>query len=93
MCKKHFDVSSVLALVKIVVASQHKRQRKKSLTWKAVRSLHYANELVLRVRLGLVLKHGTPERRNAETPERRNTETRNTETRNTKLLKPGTYEK
>ena len=50
---------------------------------------------------GLVLKHGTPERRNAGTPERRNagtlerwnTETRNTETRNTKLLKPGTYEK
>ena len=32
MGKKHTDVSSVLALVKIVVASQHKRQRKKSLS-------------------------------------------------------------
>lgn len=32
MWKKHTDVSSVLALVKIVVASQHKRQRKKSLS-------------------------------------------------------------
>ena len=44
----------------------------------------------------LVLKHGTPERRNAGTPQRRNAgmpECRNTETRNTKLLKPGTYEK
>ena len=28
MSKKHTDVSSVLALVKIVVASQHKRQGK-----------------------------------------------------------------
>ena len=36
----------------------------------------------------LVLKHGTPECRNAGTPERRNTKTRNT-----KLLKPGTHEK
>ena len=32
MWKKHTDVSSVLALVKIVVASQHKTQRKKSLS-------------------------------------------------------------
>ena len=32
MWKKHTNVSSVLALVKIVVASQHKRQRKKSLS-------------------------------------------------------------
>ena len=36
----------------------------------------------------LVLKHGTPECRNAGTPKRRNTKTRNT-----KLLKPGTHEK
>ena len=62
--KKHTDVSSVLALVKIVVASQHKkRQRKKIVvniywqlktptrTWKLVHALHYANELLLRVRL------------------------------------------
>ena len=59
MWKKHTDVSNVLALVKIVVASQHKRQRKKSLskfvdnwtetptrTWKLVHALHYANELL-----------------------------------------------
>ena len=32
MWKKHTDVSSVLALMKIVVASQYKRQRKKSLS-------------------------------------------------------------
>ena len=36
--------------------------------------------------LRLVLKAGTVERRNARTPERRNTKTRNTE-----LLKPGTH--
>ena len=36
----------------------------------------------------LVLKHGTPECRNAGSPERRNTKIRNT-----KLLKPGTHEK
>ena len=58
MWKKDTDVSSVLELVKIVVASQHKRQRKKSLSrlvddWKQrlVNSLYYANELLLRVRL------------------------------------------
>ena len=59
MWKKHTDVSSVLVFVKIVVASQHKkRQRKKSLStfvdnWKRklVHALHYANELLLRVRL------------------------------------------
>ena len=32
MWKKHTDVSSALALVKIAIASQHKRQRKKSLS-------------------------------------------------------------
>ena len=66
MWKKHTDVSSVLALVKIVVASQHKRQRKKYLCQDllmienkdsdlkaSARSalIHYANELLLRVRL------------------------------------------
>ena len=63
--KKHTDVSSVLASMKIVVASQHKRQRKKSLSrlvdiWKhrlglekLVHALHYANELFLRVRLAI----------------------------------------
>ena len=58
MWKKHTDVSSVLALVKIVVASQHKkRQQKKYLStfvdnWKRklVHALNYANELLLRVR-------------------------------------------
>ena len=51
--------------MKIVVASQHKRQRKKSLSrlvdiWKhrlglekLVHALHYANELLLRVRLAI----------------------------------------
>ena len=63
MWKKHTDVSSVLALLKIVAASQHKRQRKKifvkicwqlktpTRTWKLVHALYYANELLLRVRL------------------------------------------
>ena len=53
----------LVALVKIVVASQHKRQRKKiflkicwemktpTRTWKLVHALHYANELLVRVRL------------------------------------------
>ena len=51
----------LVALVKIVIASQYyKRQRKESLsrfvetptrTWKLVHALHYANELLVRVRL------------------------------------------
>ena len=63
MWKKRTDVSSVLALVKIVVASQHKKRQRKKIfvkiclqlktptrTWKLVHALHYANELLLRVR-------------------------------------------
>ena len=59
MWKKHTDVSSVLALVKFVVVSQHKKDNDKNLlstfvdNWKRrlVHALHYANELLLRVRL------------------------------------------
>ena len=56
--KETHDVSRVLVLVKIAVASQHKRQRNKSLLTNEKtdsdlkgETLHYANELLVSVRL------------------------------------------
>ena len=50
--KNTYVVSSLLALLKIVVASQYKLQGKKCLSRLAdAHALYYANELLVRVRL------------------------------------------
>ena len=60
--KETHDINSLLTLVKIVLASQHKRQPNKSLSGFVdniedtdsnlkVHRLHYANELLVRIRL------------------------------------------
>ena len=60
--KETHDINSLLTLVKIVLASQHKRQPNKSLPSKfvdientdsdlKVHALHYANELLVHIRL------------------------------------------
>ena len=55
--KETHDINSLLTLVKIVLASQHKKQSNKPLSSfdtdsdLKVRALHYANELLVGIRL------------------------------------------
>ena len=46
--KETHDINSLLTLVKIVLASQHKKQPNKSLSIFHTDSVHYAKELLVR---------------------------------------------